>query len=75
MTIYSLKIVLIQGDLILINSSFDKLDQMKNLRFFEGLITENPELYILINRTKEDLEDTINFMIEIIIELSKRNSD
>jgi len=66
---------LIQGDLILINSSFDKLDQMKNLRFFEGLITENPELYILINRTKEDLEDTINFMIEIIIELSKRNSD
>lgn len=56
----------------MINSSFDKLDQMKNLRFFEGLITENPELYILINRTKEDLEDTINFMIEIIIELSKR---
>jgi len=59
----------------MINSIFDKLDQMKNLSFHEGNISNNPELYILISNTKIDFENTYNFMIEIIIELSKRNSD
>ena len=57
----------------LINSIFDKLDQMKNLSYHEGNISNNPELYILISNTKIDLDNMLNLMIEIIIELSKRN--
>ena len=57
----------------MIDSIFDKLDQMKNLQFHEGNISNNPELYILISNVKIDFDNTLDLMIEIIIELSKRN--
>lgn len=57
----------------MIDSIFDKLDQMKNLQFNKGNISNNPELYILISNTKIDFDNTLDLMIEIIIELSKRN--
>ena len=57
----------------MINSIFDKLDQMKDLQFYEGNISNNPELYILISNVKIDFDNTLDLMIEIIIELSKRN--
>ncbi len=59
----------------MIDSIFDKLDQMKNLQFQKGNISNNPELYILISNVKIDFDNTLDLMIEIIIELSKRNSD
>lgn len=65
--------ILYQGDMNMIDSIFDKLDQMKNLQFHEGNISNNPELYILISNTKIDFDNTLDLMIEIIIELSKRN--
>lgn len=58
----------------MIDSIFDKLDQMKNLQFHEGNISNNPELYILISNVKIDFDNTLDLMIEIIIELSKRNN-
>ncbi len=57
----------------MIDSIFDKLDQMKNLQFQKGNISNNPELYILISNVKIDFDNTLDLMIEIIIELSKRN--
>ena len=57
----------------MIDSIFDKLDQMKNLQFQKGNISNNPELYILISNVKIDFDYTLDLMIEIIIELSKRN--
>ena len=57
----------------MIDSIFDKLDQMKNLQFQKGNISNNPELYILISNVKIDFDNTFDLMIEIIIELSKRN--
>ena len=67
--------ILYQGDMNMIDSIFDKLDQMKNLQFHEGNISNNPELYILISNTKIDFDNTLDLMIEIIIELSKRNNE
>ena len=58
----------------MIDSIFDKLDQMKNLQFQKGNISNNPELYILISNVKIDFDNTLDLMIEIIIELSKRNN-
>ena len=57
----------------MIDSIFDKLYQMKNLQFQKGNISNNPELYILISNVKIDFDNTLDLMIEIIIELSKRN--
>ena len=57
----------------MIDSIFDKLDQMKNLQFQKGNISNNQELYILISNVKIDFDNTLDLMIEIIIELSKRN--
>ena len=54
----------------MIDSIFDKLDQMKNLQFQKGNISNNPELYILISNVKIDFDNTLDLMIEIIIELS-----
>ncbi len=59
----------------MIDSIFDKLDQMKNLQYHTGTISNNPELYILISNVKIDFDNTLNLMIEIIIELSKRNNE
>ncbi len=67
--------ILYLGDMKMIDSIFDKLDQMKNLQFQKGNISNNPELYILISNVKIDFDNTLDLMIEIIIELSKRNSD